>query len=559
VSTRRPTAYSYIRFSTPEQAQGDSFRRQAEKAAAYCKRRGWKLDESLTLHDLGVSAFRGDNALVGNLRTFLDAIGRGTVVPGSALIVESVDRISRQGIDEGYDLCKRILKAGVLLVTLSPEREFDVSAVKSLTKGALELQLILERAAEESERKSERVREAWGEKRRKAREDKALVTRWLPAWVEERGGERCLIPARAAVLKRIFALAATGYGYKRIAARLNAEKIPAWGTSGEWTTSYIGVILRDRRAVGEYRPRDRKHKPAGGPIAGYFPAAVSEDEWRAAHRAAVARGRMRGRVSEFTNLFTGLLTNARDGEGYFVTLRNDEGGRRRVLINFSCTQGRAKCYAFPLEVFEKAVLSRLREIDPHEILNGDQGPDETQALAGELAHVEGRIERLQAELLGGGEIEALASVVRQLDKRRRDLAARLADARHEAAHPLSECWGEAHGLIDALASAPDATDARLRLRTAMRRVVDSIHLLVVPRGKDRLCAVQITFHGSKKPPRHYAIFHRPPRGNGKARTEGWSVTGSLADVVQLGPLDLRRRDHVARLEAALQRLDLSNL
>src|SRR5438067_338266 len=118
-STPKTTCYSYIRFSNAAQREGDSLRRQTEKALAYCQRRGWVLDESLTLRDLGVSAFRGDNALVGNLRTFLDAVARGTVLPGSILLVESVDRISRQGIDDGYDLCKRILKAGVHIVTLS--------------------------------------------------------------------------------------------------------------------------------------------------------------------------------------------------------------------------------------------------------------------------------------------------------------------------------------------------------------------------------------------------------------------------------------------------------
>ena len=138
-----PPAYSYIRFSHPDQAAGDSLRRQTEKAEAYCRRRGWALDRTLTLRDLGVSAYRGKNALVGNLRTFLEAIDRGTVRPGSALIVESIDRISRQGIDEGYDLCKRILKAGIRLVTLTPEREFGPEAVRSLLAhaGALSQQV----------------------------------------------------------------------------------------------------------------------------------------------------------------------------------------------------------------------------------------------------------------------------------------------------------------------------------------------------------------------------------------------------------------------------------
>jgi hypothetical protein len=38
VTLQRPKAYSYLRFSTPEQRKGDSFRRQWEKAKAYADR-----------------------------------------------------------------------------------------------------------------------------------------------------------------------------------------------------------------------------------------------------------------------------------------------------------------------------------------------------------------------------------------------------------------------------------------------------------------------------------------------------------------------------------------
>jgi DNA invertase Pin-like site-specific DNA recombinase len=166
----QPTVYSYQRFSSPEQSTGDSIGRQTRIRDDYLQRKGWQLDDSLTMQDMGVSAYRGANALTGNLGVFLDAIKARKVKPGSVLIVESIDRISRQGIDEGYGIIKQILNAGVLLVTLSPEREFDISATKSLSKGALEIQLILERAAEESERKSDRNRAAWEEKRQRARE-----------------------------------------------------------------------------------------------------------------------------------------------------------------------------------------------------------------------------------------------------------------------------------------------------------------------------------------------------------------------------------------------------
>jgi len=39
------TAYSYIRFSTPDQALGDSERRQLDEAKAYCKQHGLRLSE----------------------------------------------------------------------------------------------------------------------------------------------------------------------------------------------------------------------------------------------------------------------------------------------------------------------------------------------------------------------------------------------------------------------------------------------------------------------------------------------------------------------------------
>jgi DNA invertase Pin-like site-specific DNA recombinase len=565
-STTSVVCYSYVRFSSKRQEQGDSLRRQTELAESYCRRRGWTLDTSLTLHDLGVSAFHGDNALIGNLRTFLDAVKRGTVPAGSVLLVESVDRISRQGIDEGYDIIKGILKKGVRLVTLSPEREFGPEAVKSLTKGALEIQLILERAAEESERKSERVRAAWHGKRQKARDGQSQpprkkdgrvtrgITDMLPAWVEEHTGGLRLIPERAAVVQHIYQLAAAGYGISRIVKKLAADGVPAFGQSGRWTTSYVGAILRDRKALGEHQPRDRHHKPDGPPIPGYYPAAVTEEEWNAARAGAAERSRRRGRIAAGVNLFSGLLTDARTGESYMVQTRNDEGGRRQVLVNFAATQGRGKCHAFPLPVFEQAVLSLLKEIDPHEVLNGDAGPDETVVLAGQLAAVETELAGVAAFMDREGFSPTLGQRVKVLEAKKAVLGEELGAARHRARHKLSESWGEMRTLLDVLEGAADPEGARLRLRSALRRVVEKIVLLVVPRGRDRLAAVQIWFAGGKRH-RAYLIFHRAARANKSARVEGiWWVKSFAA--TGLPPLDLRKPELVRRLEKLLLAVDL---
>jgi hypothetical protein len=54
------------------------------------------------------------------------------------------------------------------------------------------------------------------------------------------------------------------------------------------------------------------------------------------------------------------------------------------------------------------------------------------------------------------EIVSVVQRLGEMEAEKANLAKQLADARHRAAHPLSECWGEAVGLIDALdkASAP---------------------------------------------------------------------------------------------------------
>src|SRR5437016_5855253 len=97
-------AFSYMRFSDKKQAKGDSLRRQLEWGPALCRDQGWNLDERFELADEGVSAFRGANATTGALSRFLQAIRKGKVKEGDVLLVESLDRISRQDIDPSWEL-----------------------------------------------------------------------------------------------------------------------------------------------------------------------------------------------------------------------------------------------------------------------------------------------------------------------------------------------------------------------------------------------------------------------------------------------------------------------
>jgi hypothetical protein len=52
-----PVADSYVRFPTSEQKKGDSLRRQTALSENYAEKHGLTLDNTLHLHDLGVSPF----------------------------------------------------------------------------------------------------------------------------------------------------------------------------------------------------------------------------------------------------------------------------------------------------------------------------------------------------------------------------------------------------------------------------------------------------------------------------------------------------------------------
>jgi DNA invertase Pin-like site-specific DNA recombinase len=566
-------AYSYIRFSTPDQAKGDSLRRQAEAAAKWCEANEVRLDTSVTLHDLGKSAFTGEHRKNPDrhaLAAFLKLVETGRVPVGSFLLIENLDRLSREDEVPACHLLTGILMTGIKVVQLTP---LQILTEKSNGWELMRAVMELSRGHSESKVKSERNGEAQAEKKRRARagepqkESKRIpagqhaMSKRTPGWCEIKGGKVVLIHERAAVVKRIFALRAAGYGCPRIVRTLMDDGVPAFGEnvvregrkrsafSGRWTVAYITNILKDRRALGEYQPCGKGRKPEGEPIAGYYPRVITEVEYDLA-RVAMPAGPRKVRDGKHVDLFAGLLTNARDQESYVSWQRSPT--EKRVLIAWASKEARSPRWSFPVWAFEGAVLSCLKEIKPSEILDGnDADADELQRLGADRARIDARLAEVEQQLLSlEGDSTTLARVVKTLEERRGKIDRELADARQKAAHPLSESWGECQTLLDVI----DGDDSRIRLRSLLRQVVASMHVLVVPReGQRRACAVQIRFQG-KGTVRDYLIAYRRGSAQGEGRPDSWAVRSVAGDG---SPLDLRDKRHVARAIARLESLDLA--
>lgn len=555
-------AFSYIRFSTKKQQHGDSLRRQVERARAFCARMQWTLNEA-SYQDLGVSARKGKNALLGNLGEFLRAIEKGSVKPGEALIVESLDRITRAGVDSGFQLIRSILISNVDVVTLTPERHFTRDSLEKI-ETRIEIELILKRAAEESEMKEMRALEVAKTKRKRAAETGEALSGRTPGWIRiGEDGKPQLIKGRAEVIQKILQWAAAGYGFTSIVRRLKAENIPPF-KKAPWNRQYLAQLLKDERVIGKLQPLRKNKTNRPDPLPTYYPPAATEAEWFAA-RARIAQrkradgGPKGGRVDEFVNLFTGLLWDVRTGEPLYMQHRPGRNlSVARLVMPKSAAEGRGTCISFPLWTLERAILSQLAEVRPEELTEEKDKPDEVSILSGQIAEKETLIAEVMKELKPG-KAGVVVKQVQQWEEELEGLKQQLTEAQQRAAHPLSEAVKEMQGLLAILDTAEDQEDCRIRLRGILKRVVESIRVYVADsKGVDRFCSVLIQFKGSANirntVPNHWyehdltgpisnpvelepkravsrVIFiqHQPPKSNGKAGSNetGLILYGSL--------------------------------
>jgi DNA invertase Pin-like site-specific DNA recombinase len=282
-------AFSYLRFSTPEQSSGDSHRRQLAMADKYAADHHLTLDRSLSFRDLGVSAYRGKNAKEGALRAFLDAIEHNLVPPNSFLLVESLDRLSRDRILAAQGLFLQIVQAGVTIVTLVDQRSYSL---ESLNQNPLDLIISLVsmmRANEESEVKSRRIRAAFDIKR-----EQLSVTPWsarCPGWLrlDKQLKKFVIVEERAEVVRGIYRDVLAGVGHPTIVRQLNEDRVPLFGHGNQrgkiWQITLIRHWLRTPTVIGTHIPYHSeyvdgvRHVHPQTAIENYYPAVIEKADW----------------------------------------------------------------------------------------------------------------------------------------------------------------------------------------------------------------------------------------------------------------------------------------
>src|ERR1700687_667771 len=287
------TAAIYARKSTEQTGVSDetkSVARQVDHARAYATQKGWTIAEDYIFIDDGISG-----AEFANRPGFIRLMNSLKPRPAfHALIMSEESRLGREAIETAYAL-KQLVTAGVRVFFYLEDRE------RTLDSPTDKIMLSLTAFADELEREKARQR-TYDAMSGKARAGHVTGGR-------EFGHDnvrdvvavrRVINDTEAHVVRRIFELAAKGYGLTRIAKALNADHAACpraqQGRPAGWAPSSVRDVLHRPLYRGEIvwnqsRKRDRwgrRHQQARPPgewlrLDAPELAIVSETLWSAAH------------------------------------------------------------------------------------------------------------------------------------------------------------------------------------------------------------------------------------------------------------------------------------
>ncbi|MHA6847375.1 recombinase family protein [Ralstonia syzygii] len=431
-----PVAYSYIRFSTPEQIRGDSLRRQLEASAKYAADHALALDQSLNVRDLGVSAFTGSNIERGALGQFVAAIDEGRVQPDSYLLVESLDRLSRLPVTEALAVFQSIINRGITIVTLVDGAVYSKDRLRNDWTPLLIALVSMSRAHEESAVKSRRIKAAYDARKKRVIANKEVKIGRCPWWLKLSDDKTKyeVIEENAATIRLMFDLAKDGMGNALIAKELNARGIPTAQHSKYWQNSTVGFNLTNIALVGVLQmDQDNNGRTTTNTfVEDYYPPIIDKTLFYEVQAMRKARDRNKGtmnagRKGQCYNIFQGTAKCGYCGSPMHI--RRKPGINTGFLYCSKSLQG-GGCISVSYNIrnLESEFITFTRELDLHRVLGETSADNGVTAKRASLAACNAMVEEtetkqknLVAAIEAGGEMPILVQRLQDVQAQLNDL------------------------------------------------------------------------------------------------------------------------------------------
>ncbi len=328
-------ALVYVRWSTEDQTIGDSKKRQTELAQTLCEAKGWTVIE--TVVEAGKSAFHGRHRAAGGKLADIEKRAAAGELVGKALIVEAMDRLSRQRPEESLALLNSLTRKGLTIAESSTHLIYTAEAIADNWQTLLIPFIRAGLAHEESLTKSKRVKAAYQTtiERGHKTKDGLVDMRFAPTWIERVNNTYYVNEQRAEVIRLMYQRAADGYGLRAISGELNASGV-RW-QKGDWNQSNIAQLLRSRKALGE-------HVSRAGEVRKLFPAIINAELWHRAQQGLDQRRSTGGPRRKLVNLLQGFTYCRACGSRMIIT-QNDKKQPRKARLRCARNHRAAGCTA----------------------------------------------------------------------------------------------------------------------------------------------------------------------------------------------------------------------
>jgi DNA invertase Pin-like site-specific DNA recombinase len=364
--------------STDRQLEGHSLARQTQATKDYCLANNLDLIDELA--DIGVSGYSGANTSRGQLGVFFEALRKGEIAPNTVLIVESLDRLSRQDPLTAMGQFTEMLSYGIELHTLFDRQIYSKESIGT-NAGQLFLSIgAMVRAHEESATKSKRLKAVWSSKKN---DQTRIVTSQVPFWInvkKDKSGRAAsfeLNETDANVIRHIFRLSINqNMGAQAITSYLNKniDKFPKSRSSARnkdngWSESYIKSVLNNPAVYGVYQPHkkvDGKRVADGDAWENYYPQVITQEEFLL-NKSKMQQRKIKGKgrkSKNFQNLFRGLIHCKSCGSK--MSFKDNIKAKGGPIIRCDLAkQRRGSCESLPVryQTLEDLFFTVMRDVD----------------------------------------------------------------------------------------------------------------------------------------------------------------------------------------------------
>ncbi|EPC2321725.1 recombinase family protein [Escherichia coli] len=470
--------YSYIRFSSMKQADGSSYERQKRTAAEIAAK--YDLELVTSYQDFGVSAFKGANSRTGALSRFLDEIGRSVPV-GSWLVVENLDRISRQSIIEAQELFLSIIRRGITIVTGMDGKVYSKESVNANPIDLLLSVMLFARANEESQTKRNRTNSSALIKIKAHQENPqnpAVAIEEIGKnmwWTDTTSGYVLPHPVFFPIVQEVVELRRNGRSTAEILDHLNATYTPPPAAShkrhSNWSRAMIERLFHTRALIGikEISVDGVKYE-----LKDYYPRVLDDAEFYHLKKSIGVRACNYGDKEEVKPIpllsGVGLLKCEHCGSA-MVKVKGTN--KRPNQYRYSCDamrSSRIACvhtnWSFRGDQLEKAVLQLLAD----KIWIAEDKANPVPALKVQVDEISRKIDNLIALSAMTGATKELADQITTLNSERETLYNQIKMAEEEMYSVDSQGWEKLAEFDLEDVYNEDRIKVRFKIKQALKRI-----------------------------------------------------------------------------------------